>query len=185
MREGWVYKRLGEVTTTINGLWTGKKPPFIKIAVVRNTNFTRDCELDMTDVAYIDVEQKQYLTRKLMPGDIIIEKSGGTEKQPVGRSVLFNIKDGDYSFSNFTATLRVIDNCKLLPTFLHKYLQAKYKQGITRSMQAKTTGIHNLDFKAFKNLTVPLPEISIQHSIVAELNKIIELIKFFYLLLHI
>lgn len=176
MREGWSYKRLGEVTTTINGLWTGKNPPFITIAVVRNTNFTKDCELDMTNVAYIDVEQKQYLTRKLIPGDIIIEKSGGTEKQPVGRAVLFNIEGGEYSFSNFTATLRVVDNCKLLPTFLHKFLQAKYKQGVTRSMQAKTTGIHNLDFKAFKNLIVPLPEIAIQQSIVAELNKIIELI---------
>ena len=176
MREGWSYKRLGEVTSAINGLWTGKKPPFINIAVVRNTNFTKDCELDMTDVAYIDVEQKQYTTRKLFPGDIIIEKSGGTEKQPVGRAVLFNIKDGEYSFSNFTAALRIIDNSKLLPTFLHKFLQAKYKQGVTRSMQAKTTGIHNLDFKAFNNLIVPLPEISVQHSIVSELNKIVGLI---------
>ena len=176
MREGWSYKRLGEVTSAINGLWTGKKPPFINIAVVRNTNFTKDCELDMTDVAYIDVEEKQYTTRKLFPGDIIIEKSGGTEKQPVGRAVLFNIKDGEYSFSNFTAALRIIDNSKLLPTFLHKFLQAKYKQGVTRSMQAKTTGIHNLDFKAFNNLIVPLPEISVQHSIVSELNKIVGLI---------
>ena len=29
MKEGWDYKKLGEVTSTINGLWTGKKPPFI------------------------------------------------------------------------------------------------------------------------------------------------------------
>lgn len=176
MREGWTYKRLGEITTTINGLWTGKKPPFINIAVVRNTNFTKDCELEMNDVAYIDVEQKQYSTRKLFPGDIIIEKSGGTEKQPVGRAVLFNIKDGEYSFSNFTAALRIVEDCQLLPTFLHKFLKAKYRQGITRSMQSKTTGIHNLDLKAYKNICIPLPTIETQQSIVAEFDKINELI---------
>ena len=60
MRENWTYKKLGEVTTTINGLWTGKKPPFINVAVVRNTNFTKDCKLDMTNIAYLDVDQKQY-----------------------------------------------------------------------------------------------------------------------------
>ena len=25
MKEGWVYKKLGEIATTINGLWKGKK----------------------------------------------------------------------------------------------------------------------------------------------------------------
>ena len=25
MREGWEYKKLGEVCNVINGLWTGKK----------------------------------------------------------------------------------------------------------------------------------------------------------------
>lgn len=176
MRKGWTYKKLGEVTKTINGLWTGKKTPFINVAVIRNTNFTKDCELDMTNVAYIDVEQKQYSTRKLIPGDIIIEKSGGTDKQPVGRAILFNIEDGEYSFSNFTSTLRIIDNGELLPSFLHKYLQTKYKQGVTRSMQSKTTGIHNLDFKAYKNLKVPCPALSEQQSIVDEIDGIKELI---------
>ncbi len=177
MRKDWSYLKLGEVTKTINGLWTGKKPPFINVAVVRNTNFTKNCELDMTDVAYIDVEQKQYSSRKLLPGDIVIEKSGGTEKQPVGRAVLFNIKEGEYSFSNFTATLRVLDTNVLQPSFLHKYLQAKYMQGITCSMQAKTTGIHNLDFKAYKNISIPIPPIPIQQTVVAELDKIRHLIE--------
>ena len=102
MRKGWTYRKLGDVCDVINGLWTGKKEPFINVAVIRNTNFTKDCKLKLDDVAYLDVETKQFSSRKLKPGDIIIEKSGGSEKQPVGRAVLFDISDGDYSFSNFT-----------------------------------------------------------------------------------
>lgn len=170
MKEGWEYKKLGEVTSTINGLWTGKKPPFINIAVVRNTNFTKDCKLDMTNVAYLDVEEKQFSTRKLQYGDIIIEKSGGSEKQPVGRPVLFNIKEGNYSFSNFTSTLRINNKSELDPLFLHYSLLGAYFRGATSKMQAKTTGIHNLDFKAYLRLLIPIPTIEEQQQIVSELD---------------
>ena len=113
---------LGQLTTTINGLWTGKKPPFKTVAVIRNTNFSKDCRLKMDDVAMIDVEERQFATRKLQVGDIIIEKSGGSDKQPVGRPVIFNISGGEYSFSNFTSTLRVLDKSVVLPEYLHKFL---------------------------------------------------------------
>jgi type I restriction enzyme S subunit len=130
----------------------------------------------MTNVAYIDVEEKQFATRKLKYGDIIIEKSGGSDKQPVGRPVLFNIKGGDYSFSNFTSTLRVIDECIVSCDFLHKALIGLYNKGVTRRLQSKTTGIHNLDFKSYLKIEIPIPPKSTQLSIVSELDKINELI---------
>ena len=43
-------------------------------------------------------------------------------------------------------------------------------------LQSKTTGIHNLDFKSFKKLNVPVPPLPTQQSIVSELDKINELI---------
>lgn len=164
------YIELGQITTTINGLWTGKKPPFQTVAVIRNTNFSKDCKLKMDDVAMIEVESKQFATRKLQVGDIIIEKSGGSDKQPVGRPILFNIKDGDYSFSNFTATLRVNNKDEVLPEYLHKFLYGFYLTGKTAAMQSKTTGLHNLDFNAFKRILVPVPSPEIQQLIIDELN---------------
>lgn len=161
---------LGQITTTINGLWTGKKPPFINIAVIRNTNFSKDCRLTMNDVAMIDVEVKQFASRKLKIGDIIIEKSGGSDKQPVGRPVLFNIPEGDYSFSNFTSTLRVNDQSVILPEYLHKFLYKFYLTGKTAEMQSKTTGLRNLDFNAYKAIKVPVPSIEEQQRIVDELD---------------
>ena len=176
MREGWTYKTLEECCDVINGLWTGKKEPFIKVAVIRNTNFSKDCRLKLDDVAYIDVEAKQFATRKLKVGDIIIEKSGGSEKQPVGRAVLFDIPNGDYSFSNFTAALRVKDDVNLNPTFLHKCLYGHYVKGATLKMQSKTTGLHNLDMKAFLRLPIPSLPIPEQERIVAELDLLTDII---------
>ncbi len=170
MKQGWEIKKLGDITTSINGLWTGKKPPFITIAVIRNTNFTKDCKLDTSDIAYIDVEVKQYASRKLQCGDIIIEKSGGSDKQPVGRPILFNIEEGEYSFSNFTSTMRVNDKAAILPEFIHRYLAYIYARGDTAAMQSKTTGIRNLDFNLYKSIQVPVPPREEQERIVEELD---------------
>ena len=170
MKQGWEIKKLGDITTSINGLWTGKKTPFITIAVIRNTNFTKDCKLDTSDIAYIDVEVKQYAGRKLQCGDIIIEKSGGSDKQPVGRPILFNIEEGEYSFSNFTSTLRVSDKTTILPEFIHRYLAYIYMRGGTAAMQSKTTGIRNLDFNLYKSINIPIPPREEQEKIVAELD---------------
>lgn len=177
MREGWEYKKLGEVCNVINGLWTGKKEPFINVAVIRNTNFSKDCQLNLDNVAYIDVEAKQFASRKLLLGDIIIEKSGGSEKQPVGRPILFNISEGDYSFSNFTSTLRIKEDAKVESSFLHKCLYAFYLKGETLKLQSKTTGLHNLNMKGYLRQNIPLPPKSTQLAIVSELDKINELIR--------
>ena len=161
---------LGHLVMPLNGLWTGKKPPFKTVAVIRNTNFSKDCRLKMDDVAMIEVEERQFAPRKLQVGDIIIEKSGGSDKQPVGRPVLFDISEGDYSFSNFTGTLRINDTSKVLPTYLQKYLYYFYLLGKTAEMQSKTTGLRNLDFKAYLRILIPIPSIEEQQRIVDELD---------------
>ena len=51
MKEGWKYKPLREVCEVINGLWKGKKPPYVKIGVIRNANFTKQLTLDFTNIS--------------------------------------------------------------------------------------------------------------------------------------
>ena len=142
----------------------------MNICVIRNTNFTKDCKLNLDNVAYIDVEEKQYRSRKLKVGDIIIEKSGGSDKQPVGRVVLFDIEDGNFSFSNFTSTLRIKSDIHLNSNYLHKCLYAYYLKGETFKLQSKTTGLHNLDMKGYLRLPIPIPPLSEQERIVEELD---------------
>lgn len=169
MKEGWEKKKLGDICDTMNGLWTGKKPPFINIQVISLKSFTKDCQLKH-EFTPIEAEVKHFQQRKLQYGDIIVEKSGGSDTQPVGRPVFFDIKEGDYSFCNFTSALRVKDANIIKPNYLHKCLLSFYRQGVTLSLQSKTTGIHNLDFKGYLNLSIPVPPLSVQESIVSELD---------------
>lgn len=109
MTERWASKPLGSICAFSNGLWTGKKPPFVEAVVLRNTNFRPHGRIDVSNVALLDVEVKLLARRCLEPGDIIIEKSGGGPKQAVGRVAYFDRFDGVYSFSNFTSAARVHD----------------------------------------------------------------------------
>ena len=146
------------------------------MGVIRNANFTKDCKLDYTNIAYLDVEEKQYEKRKLQCGDIIVEKSGGSDNQPVGRTILFEKRTGDHSFSNFTAVLRIIDGYPALPEYLNMYLQAVYQTGITKSMQTQTTGIHNLIFDQFLAIPILVPPITEQYRIVDKVNELFQIL---------
>jgi type I restriction enzyme S subunit len=171
MRDGWTTKTLDEVCDFTNGLWKGEKPPFLTVGVIRNTNFTKEGALDDSDIAYIEVEAKKYEKRRLQLGDIILEKSGGGPKQPVGRVVLFDKQDGDFSFSNFTAALRVRDLGEVDFRYLHKFLHWTYLSGVTEGIQSHSTGIRNLNGDAYKAIAFNYPPLPEQQRIVALLDE--------------
>ena len=176
MKRGWQTKTLEEACQFSNGLWKGEKPPFVNVGVIRNTNFTKDGSLDDSDIAYLDVETKKFEKRCLQFGDIILEKSGGGPKQPVGRVALFDKAEGNFSFSNFTAALRIRDPHDLDFRFLHKFLYWTYVSGVTEGMQSHSTGIRNLDGDAYKALKIAFPPLPEQQRIVAILDQAFEAI---------
>lgn len=167
----WPMVRLGDVCDTINGIWKGQRKPFVHVGIIRSSNMTKNCEFSLDKTIYIDVEEKKYKQRKLLAGDIIVERSGGGPGQPVGRAVYFDLNDGEYSVSNFTSILRVKDANALNGKFLQLYLTSQYFQGSTENIQSNTTGLHNLDFDAYLNFGIPLPPLSVQREIVARLER--------------
>ena len=171
MKQGWEVKKLGDVCEFRNGLWTGKKPPFQTVGVIRNTNFTKDGRLDDNDIVYLEVESSQFSKRKLQYGDIILEKSGGGPKQPVGRVIVFDKEEGDFSFSNFTSVIRISNKNIVDFNYLHRFLFFSYISGATENMQSHSTGIRNLKFDDYKAIQIPLPPLQEQQRIVAILDE--------------
>lgn len=169
----WPKVRLGDVCDTINGLWKGVKPPFITVGVIRSTNFSKNCEFSITpkNTVYIEVEEKKYLKRKLHPGDLIVERSGGGPGQPVGRVVLFDRKDGEFTISNFTSILRIKQGTNIDPMYLQRCLTSFYVRGETDKIQSHTIALHNLDFDAFLDFQLPLPPLAEQKKIVEKVEK--------------
>lgn len=150
----------------ISGLWTGDRGPLEQAAVLRSTNFRGDGFFDYSDIAELQVRTDQLSTRRLERGDIVIERSGGGPKQPVGRVAVFDPPDDrTYATSNFTIALRVVDRSAFEPHFVNFFLHSLYLSGDTESLQRATTGIRNLDWAEYQAFTVPKLPLAEQRSI--------------------
>ncbi|RTA98078.1 restriction endonuclease subunit S [Pseudomonas aeruginosa] len=135
--------------------------------VLRATNFGGDGLLDFEDVVELDVEERHFAERQLAQGDIVVERSGGGPKQPVGRIALFVPPDErPYFSSNFTTTLRVRDRDIFDPDYVALYLHALYLGGATETLQRATTGIRNLDWHEYLRFEVPVRSLDEQKELV-------------------
>lgn len=144
--------------------------------VIRTTNFTNSGEINYDNLVYRDIDILKKKNKLLKNGDIIIEKSGGTPKTPVGRVVYFDNDDENYFANNFTAVLRAKERFNSKYIFYMMYYF--HKIGVVLKYQNKTTGIINLKLIDYlKNTKVKIPQIDIQNGIIDKLDKLKNLIQ--------
>ena len=158
------------------GDW-GSEPDKDAIGVIRSTNFNNDGKLDLSDIAYRTLSKRKFEEKKLYASDILIERSGGSETQPVGRVgvITDEMAKTDYAFANFIQ--RISLNDEVNAKFVYYCLQQMYEMGITAGMQSQTTGIRNLDWKQYIKILLPKPSLAEQSAIAAMLSKVDEAIE--------
>lgn len=169
----YTLKPIDKLASFQSGLWKGEKGALQLTKVLRNTNFKlNNGFLDYGDVAEIEVEKTQLATRTLQYGDIILEKSGGSDTQAIGRVVLFDKTDNEtYSYSNFCSRIRVLDTSEVDPLYLWIVLHNFYCKGGTIPLQ---NGIRllNIDMNGYSKIKIPVPPIDVQKQIVEEIGKV-------------
>lgn len=121
--------------------------------VIRNKNFNNVYNIDYEDIAQrkiLNTKKEKILLKK---GDILIEKSGGSPQQPVGRVAYIDKDIDNYVFSNFLQCIRI--NSELCdPEYLFIYLRTIYKLNYMKYIQSQTTGIINLLMDDFLNIPI-------------------------------
>ena len=126
------------------GEWGNDDETGTGIPVLRTTNFTNEGVVNYDSVVTRSITKKNIEDKFLCPGDIIIEKSGGSDKQPVGRVIFYEGPENTFLFNNFTGVLRVKDKSKWFSRYVFYSLYSNYRRGGTRAFENKTTGLHNL-----------------------------------------
>lgn len=113
---------------------------------------------------------KEIENKKLSKGDLLIEKSGGGEKSPVGRCVVYNLEIPDVMYANFMEKLSTRGNVDSY--FICYLLSCFYSQGMIWPYVKATTGIQNLDIASLLSKEyIFVPPKSEQQAIVAYLDK--------------
>jgi len=133
----------------LSGEWGTDDETGQGIPVLRTTNFTNEGVVNYDNVVTRTITRKNLDEKYLRQGDIILEKSGGSDKQPVGRVIYFDGPEKTYLFNNFTGMLRVKNTDQWWPRYVFYSLYANYRKGGTREYENKTTGLHNLKTDAY------------------------------------
>lgn len=160
------------ITDKISGEW-GVDAAFGEgVKVIRTANFTNLGVIDFKNIVFRKIDGKKVRHKKLRKGDVIIEKSGGSPTQPVGRVVFFDIETNEeYLCNNFTTILRP-DRTKIYPKYFFYQLFIGHIRGRTLKFQNKTTGIINLKLDNYLNEKILVPPIDDQIRIAQTLSKI-------------
>lgn len=170
--QGWEVTRLKNVIISVkNGIW-GDEPlnnsddiECVRIADFdRKKNIVKDKEFTLRNVPKIQSEN--YLLKK---GDLLIEKSGGGEKQPVGFVVQYNL-DKKAVYANFMAKIE-LNSQKVDSTFMNYVFSSLYAVKANIKAFNQTTGIQNLNTSVYLNEVFMHPSLKVQKDIVNFLNK--------------
>ncbi len=160
MREGWEYKRLGEVATFVNGYafkpnqWKESGYPIVRIQNLNNPNAPYN---------YFDGEVPDNV--RIQNGDLLISWSA---------SLGVYIWDSGKALLNQHIFKVVFDKMDIDKFFLKYAVTSKLE---TMAGQVHGATMKHIVKKDFDNTLIPCPPKSTQQLIVAELDKINELIR--------
>lgn len=153
------------LSCSVAGLW-GTEPleDGADIICYRAADFDFAKGVLRTDkITYRSIQLDDKNPRLIKEGDILLEKSGGGEKTPVGRVVRANAI-GRSTCSNFVHKLTP-DTQKVNPSFLYYLLRSFYSEGQTNLLYTQTTGIQNLNMFGYLNSVFFIPSLLEQKSI--------------------
>jgi type I restriction enzyme S subunit len=152
-----------------NGVWGDEPDGIHDVVCIRVADFDRvTFRVNNTSPTLRSIEPKIFATRQLIAGDLLLEKSGGGDNQPVGAVTLY-----DHALeavcSNFVARITVAapHDAQYL-TYLHAAL---YAQRINTRHIKQSTGIQNLDSSSYFREIVALPPASEQRVIASYLDR--------------
>ena len=168
MKKDWTYKKLGEVADTYRGLTYSKKDEVehSSKAVLRSNNIDLTShQLNFDEIKYIR-EDFVIPQDKLVKKDSIFICMSNGSMQHLGK-VAYIDKEYNFAFGGFMGLVvpKEIVNAKYVyySMLADNFLSTIMKEG-------KGANINNLRFSDVENYLIPIPPLSIQRSIVAELD---------------
>ena len=169
MREGWEYKKLGQVCTSDLGKTLNKSKDRGELhPYLCSINILWD-KIDLSTLkqaCFQADEQEKYTVRK---GDLLVCEGGDT-----GRSAIWD-RDETILYQNALHRLRFHESVS--PKFVLFYLLYLKDIGEIDNKYSKGVTIKHLVKKALLSIPLPIPPKSTQFSIVSELDKLNELIR--------
>ncbi len=174
MREGWTYKKLGEVCEIFGriGFRGYTKNDFVNSssegAISLSPSNIVNGEMDFEKCSYITWDKYEESPEiKIFPGDILLVKTASVGKTAIVKSLPHK--------ATINPQFVVLKEINILNYYLSYYLKSNVAQSYIWSI-AKGVAAKTVSQKELAEMSLPIPPLSEQEAIVSELDKINELI---------
>lgn len=166
----WQRVRLRNLIDRIqNGAWGEEAEGDEGVVCIRAADFDRERQrLDDSHLVRRQFTSHELSKHLLQRGDLVLEKSGGGEQQPIGAIILFD-RNIPAVATNFAARLRPSSLAE--PRFLCYILAAAYALRINQRSTKQTTGIQNLDTQSYFSEPWAIPPVPDQWAIADFLDR--------------
>ena len=150
----------------------------VQASVIRGTDFPKVRQYDISTCPRRFHKKRNYQARQLEDGDIIMEISGGTSEQPVGRVALITqeiidrFEDSKVICASFCKLIRLQMNL-VSPYFFYYWMSFLYNTRMITRFQLQSTGIVNFQFESFlRKGEIMLPTMTIMKSFEKRISSI-------------
>lgn len=152
-----------------NGLWGDDPNGIDDIECVRVADFDRPYLSVNAEIPTLRaITTKERAGRLLQRGNLLLEKSGGGENQPVGQVVLYD-RESEAICSNFVAKIELASGMD--PRFWNYQHHAAYVARINVKSIKQTSGIQNLDQHQYLSELAAFPSTEEQAAIADYLDR--------------
>ncbi len=155
--KGWPIVTIGDLLESAS-YGTSKKAGIAgSVAVLRMGNVTRDGEIDLSDLKYMELDEKgqdRYLVRC---GDILFNRTNSADL--VGKTALYRGVT-PMAYAGYLIRLRVKVDSE--PEYLAAFLNTPYAKRVLRGMAKSIVGMANINATELQAIRVPLPDRAMQ-----------------------
>jgi type I restriction enzyme S subunit len=135
--------------------------PYLRVANVQRG------QLDLSEIKYIDVPDKEFAGLRLRPGDLVVCE--GNSADLVGRPALWLGEIPDCVHQNHLLKVRA-DRSKAMPEYVLEYMNSVAARNYFRRRAKFTTNLASINSNDLRELSLPLPPLSVQEAMMKQVE---------------
>lgn len=117
------------------------------------------------DIKYIDLNEKDFETYRLVGGDVLFNRTNSYEL--VGRTGVYEL-EGDHVFASYLVRIKTVPE-KLEPKFLTLYLNSDFGRRQVLAYATKAVSQANVNASNLLRVRMPLPSLEVQKQLLEEI----------------
>lgn len=164
---GWPIRCVGDLLESANYGTSGKAGGVGKWPILRMGNLTTEGHLDLSELKYIDLSPAEVPKYTVEKGDVLFNRTNSSDL--VGKTALYNL-DQRMAYAGYLVRLRVAE--PVAPEFLAVFMNLAYTKKVLRGMAKSIVGMANINAKEVQTITLPVPDVSLQHEFASRVKGI-------------